>query len=219
MMDEGESALYGFCRAGTSFSLVQRFAMAIKPPIDLTSIIARAASGLRLGERVGNVPNVESKRTRELAGRVRGAKPVVSLCPYCAVGCSTLAYVSDEGKLLDVEGNPESPVNEGHLCPKGSAIFGLTVNEQRWTTPKYRAPHSTEWVDVSLDWALDRIAEKFKAARDDTFVRTGPDGKRRNHTLGIASLGGATFGLEENYLLQKLFKSAGVVSIENQARV
>jgi formate dehydrogenase major subunit len=193
--------------------------MAIKPTIDLTTIISRAVAGMRLGERVGNIPNVESKRTRELAGRVQGAKPVVSLCPYCAVGCSTLAYVSDEGKLLDVEGNPDSPVNAGHLCPKGSAIFGLTVNDQRWTVPKYRAPYSNEWVDVTMDWALDRIAEKFKAARDETFVGIGPDGKRRNHTLGIASLGGATFGLEENYLLQKLFKSAGVVSIENQARV
>jgi formate dehydrogenase major subunit len=193
--------------------------MAVKPTIDLTTMISRAISGLRLGERFGNVPNVESKRTRELAGRVRGAKPVVSLCSYCAVGCSLLAYVSDEGKLLDVEGNPDSPVNEGHLCPKGSAMFGLTVNDQRWTVPKYRAPYSDEWVDVTMEWALDRIAEKFKAARDETFVRIGPDGKRRNHTLGIASLGGATFGLEENYLLQKLFKSAGVVSIENQARV
>jgi formate dehydrogenase major subunit len=193
--------------------------MAVKPTIDLTSIIAKAFSGLRLGERVGNVPNVESERTRKLAGRVRGAKPVTSLCQYCAVGCSTLAYVSDDGKLLVVEGNPDSPVNEGHLCPKGSAIFGLTVNDQRWTTPKYRAPYSSEWTDVTLEWALDRIAEKFKAARDATFVGTGPDGKRRNHTLGVASLGGATFGLEENYLLQKLFKSSGVVSIENQARV
>jgi formate dehydrogenase major subunit len=193
--------------------------MAIKPTLDLTTIISRAISGMRIGERVGNLPNVESKRSRELAGRVRGAKPVVSLCPYCAVGCSTLAYVSDEGKLLDVEGNPDSPVNEGHLCPKGSAIFGLTVNDQRWTTPKYRAPYSSEWIDVTMDWALDRIAEKFKAARDATFVGIGPDGKRRNHTLGIASLGGATFGLEENYLLQKLFKSSGIVAIENQARI
>ena len=188
--------------------------MAIKPTLDLTTIISRAISGMRIGERVGNLPNVESKRSRELAGRVRGAKPVVSLCPYCAVGCSTLAYVSDEGKLLDVEGNPDSPVNEGHLCPKGSAIFGLTVNDQRWTTP-----YSSEWIDVTMDWALDRIAEKFKAARDATFVGIGPDGKRRNHTLGIASLGGATFGLEENYLLQKLFKSSGIVAIENQARI
>jgi formate dehydrogenase major subunit len=227
MMNDGERPVYGFSRAGTSFSLVQpptnaffgEQNMAVKPTIDLAAIVSRAVSGMRLRERVGNLPNVESKRSRALAGRVRGAKPVVSLCPYCAVGCSTLAYVSDEGKLLDVEGNPASPVNEGHLCPKGSAIFGLTVNDRRWTTPKYRAPFSNEWVDCSYDWALDRIAEKFKAAREATFVRNGPDGKRRNHTLGIASLGGATFGLEENYLLQKLFKSAGVVSIENQARV
>jgi formate dehydrogenase major subunit len=193
--------------------------MATKPTIDLTTMLANAVSGLRLKERFGNLPNVESKRTRALQPRVRGAKAVTSVCPYCAVGCSTLAYVSDEGKLLDVEGNPDSPVNAGHLCPKGSAIFGLTVNDQRWTTPKYRAPYSNTWVDVSMDWALDRIAEKFKASREETFVRTGPDGKRRNHTLGIASLGGATFGIEENYLLQKLLKSAGVISVENQARI
>ena len=193
--------------------------MATKPTIDLTAIISKAVSGLRLRERVGNLPNVESKRTRELAGRFRNAQPVVSLCPYCAVGCSTLAYVSDEGKLIDVEGNPGSPVSGGHLCPKGSAIFGLTVNDARWTTAKYRAPYGSEWIDVDYDWALDRIAEKFKAAREETFVRSLPNGKRVNHTLGIASLGGATFGIEENYLLQKLFKSAGVVSIENQARI
>ena len=193
--------------------------MAVKRTIDLSSLLARAAEGLRLRERVGALPNVASKRTQTLQGRIKGAKAVTSLCNYCAVGCSTLAYVSDDGKLLDVEGNPDSPVNAGHLCPKGSAIFGMTVNEQRWTTPKYRAPNSSEWVDVSMDWALDRIAEKFKATRDATFVHALPDGKRVNHTLGIASLGGATFGVEENYLLQKLFKSAGVVSVENQARI
>jgi formate dehydrogenase major subunit len=193
--------------------------MAVKPTIDLRTLMSRATAALRLRERVGNLPNFASERTRTLSARVGNAKPVTSVCPYCAVGCSTLAYVDDNGKLLDVEGNPESPVNAGHLCPKGSAIFGLSVNDQRWTTPKYRPPHGTEWVDVTLDWALDRIAEKFKAARDATFVGVGPDGKRRNHTLGIASLGGATFGVEENYLLQKLFKSAGVVSVENQARI
>lgn len=154
-----------------------------------------------------------------MKGRISGAKAVTSVCPYCAVGCSTLAYVSDEGKLLDVEGNPESPINGGHLCPKGSAIFGLTVNEQRWTTVKYRAPYAADWSDVPLEWAMQRIAERFKATRDSTFVRTSPEGKRLNHTLGIASLGGATFGLEENYLLQKLFKASGVVSVENQARI
>jgi formate dehydrogenase major subunit len=190
-----------------------------RPPIDLTDVLARAVAALRIPERFGALPNVESKRTRNLAGRTKGAKAVTSVCPYCAVGCSTLAYVNDDGKLLDVEGNPDSPINGGHLCPKGSAIFGLTVNEQRWTTVKYRAPHATEWEDKPLGWALERIAERFKESRERTFVRTSEDGKRLNHTLGIASLGGATFGVEENYLLQKLFKSAGVVSVENQARI
>ncbi len=193
--------------------------MAVKPTIDLTTMVSKAASKLRLSERVGSLPNVESKRTRGLAGRVRGAKAVTSLCCYCAVGCSTLAYVSDEGKLLDVEGNPDSPVNGGHLCPKGAALFGLTVNEARWTTVKYRAPYSTRWEEKPLDWALDRIAERFKKTREQTFTRTGDDGKRINNTLGIASLGGATFGVEENYLLGKLMHSAGVVSVENQARI
>jgi formate dehydrogenase major subunit len=194
-------------------------AVATKPTIDLTSVLANAVRGLRLGERVGALPNVASKRTRKLKGRVKGAKAVVSLCPYCAVGCSTLAYVSDDGKLLDVEGNPDSPVSGGHLCPKGSAIFGMTVNEARWTTAKYRAPFATEWEEKPLDWVLDRIAERFKKTREETFVRNLSNGKRVNHTLGIASLGGATFGIEENYLLQKLMKTCGVVSVENQARI
>ena len=193
--------------------------MATKPTIDLTSVLANAVRGLRLSERVGALPNVASKRTRALKGRVKGAKAVVSLCPYCAVGCSTLAYVSDEGKLLDVEGNPDSPVSGGHVCPKGSAIFGMTVNEARWTTAKYRAPFATEWEEKPLDWVLDRIAERFKKTREETFVRNLSNGKRVNHTLGIASLGGATFGIEENYLLQKLMKTCGVVSVENQARI
>ena len=168
---------------------------------------------------IGMLPNVASERTRRLTGRIDGIKPVVSLCAYCAVGCSTLAYVSDGGTLLDVEGNPESPISGGHLCPKGSAIFGLTVNTARWTTVRYRAPFATDWEEKPLDWALDRIAEKFKATREQTFVRELPNGKRINQARGIASLGGATFGIEENYLLSKLFRSAGVVSIENQARI
>ena len=193
--------------------------MAIKRSFDLTSLLSRAVDGLRLRDRVGAVPNLESARTRNLKGRIAGAKAVTSVCPYCAVGCSTLAYVSDAGKLLDVEGNPDSPVNAGHLCPKGSAIFGLTVNTARWTTVKYRAPFATGWEDKPLDWALDRIAEKFKATREETFVRELPNGKRVNQARGIASLGGATFGVEENYLLAKMLRSAGVVSIENQARI
>jgi formate dehydrogenase major subunit len=140
------------------------------------------------------------------------------------VGCSTLAYVSDDGKLLDVEGNPDSPINEGHLCPKGSALFGLTVNDRRWTSAKYRAPYSDRWEDRPLAWVMERIANLVKDTREKTFVRERPSTgsgqvKRVNHTLGIGTLGGATFAIEENYLLGKLFHSLGVVSIENQARI
>ena len=189
------------------------------PERPIISLLSRAFESLRMRERIGALPNIESERTRKLAGRMQGAKTVTSVCPYCAVGCSTLAYVSDAGKLLDVEGNPDSPISGGHLCPKGSAIFGLTVNEARWTTGKYRAPNATQWEDKPVSWMLDRIAERFRETRDRTFVRNLDDGKRVNHTLGIASLGGATFGCEENYLLQKLFKACGVVSVENQARI
>jgi formate dehydrogenase major subunit len=192
--------------------------MAIKPRTDLSALFDRAKSALRLDERIGEKPNLASKRTQNLKGRVAKGKPVVSVCPYCAVGCSTLAYVSDDGKLLDVEGNPDSPVNGGHLCPKGSAIFGLTVNNARWTTAKYRAPYATEWEDKPLPWVMDRIAARVIESRERTFVKE-KNGKRVNHTLGIASLGGATFGCEENYLLGKLMHSLGVVSIENQARI
>jgi formate dehydrogenase major subunit len=187
-----------------------------RPVIDLTSILARASAALR--PRIGALPNVKSERTKQLQGRIKNAKAVTSLCCYCAVGCSTLAYVGDDGKLLDVEGNPDSPVNAGHLCPKGSALFGLTVNTSRWTTAKYRAPHSDVWEEKPLEWMMDRIAQRVKATREATWVAQ-QDGKRVNHTLGIASLGGATFGLEENYLLGKLMHSLGVVSIENQARI
>ena len=174
--------------------------------------------GLDLSARIGMLPNVASERTKQLKGRIAGAKAVTSVCCYCAVGCSTLAYVSDDGTLLDVEGNPDSPINAGHLCPKGSALFGLTVNDLRWTTVKYRAPYSDRYEERPLAWALERIAQLTKDARERTFVKER-DGKRLNHTLGIASLGGATFGVEENYMLGKLMHALGVVSIENQARI
>ena len=195
----------------------------MKTTIDLTKIIP-GTEEIDLSERIGMLPNVASERTKHLKARISGAKAVTSLCCYCAVGCSTLAYVSDDGKLLDVEGNPESPINAGHLCPKGSALFGLTVNEARWTTVKYRAPYSDRYEERPLEWALERIAQKLKDTREKTFARewTNPDTgetRRVNHTLGIASLGGATFGIEENYMLGKLMHSLGIVSIENQARI
>ncbi len=184
--------------------------------IDITGLAGAAET--ELSARVGMLPNVASERTKRLQGRIAGAKPVTSVCGYCAVGCSTLAYVSDDGTLLDVEGNPESPINGGHLCPKGSALFGLTVNDQRWTTVKYRAPYADRYEERPLAWALERIAQRIRETREATFVRER-DGKRVNHTLGISSLGGATFGVEENYLLGKFMHALGVVSIENQARI
>jgi formate dehydrogenase major subunit len=142
-----------------------------------------------------------------------------SVCPYCAVGCSTLFYAKD-GKLIHIEGNPESPINEGTLCPKGATLFGLHTAPTRLATVKYRAPRATEWRDVPLDWAMDRIAELTKRTRDETFVERLPDGTTVNHTLGVASLGGATCDNEENYLIKKVFGGGlGMVFIENQARV
>ena len=129
----------------------------MKTTVDLTKLLSHDGEEL-LRERVGMLPNVASQRTKSLKARISGAKAVTSLCCYCAVGCSTLAYVSDDGKLLDVEGNPESPINAGHLCPKGSALFGLTVNEARWTTVKYRAPYSDRYEERPLEWALERDA-------------------------------------------------------------
>jgi formate dehydrogenase major subunit len=194
----------------------------MKTTIDLTSFLSSAVEEADLRERVGELPNVLSERTRHLKGRIANAKAVVSVCPYCAVGCSTHAYVDGDGKLLDVEGNPDSPISGGHLCPKGSSIFGFTVNQARWTKAKYRAPYSDRWEERPLEWALERIAQLVKKTREETFVKEreiNGETKRVNHTLGIASLGGATFGIEENYLLGKLMHSLGVVSIENQARI
>jgi formate dehydrogenase major subunit len=153
------------------------------------------------------------------APRIRGARVVKSVCPYCAVGCGLNVYVKD-GRVIDIEGNPESPINHGTLCPKGSATFQYTVNSSRVTRVKYRAPYSDHWDEVSLDWAMEQIAQRVRQTRDETFVERLADGREVNHTQGIASLGGATLDVEENYLMKKLFSGAlGMVSIENQARI
>jgi formate dehydrogenase major subunit len=141
------------------------------------------------------------------------------VCPYCAVGCSQLVY-HREGKLLSIEGNYESFISGGTLCPKGSATYGLVVNPRRETKVKYRAPRSDHWEEVSLEWAMERIAQLVKKARDETFVHQTPDGRTVNRTTGIAHLGGATLDNEENYLIKKLFAAGlGMVYIENQARI
>jgi formate dehydrogenase major subunit len=160
-----------------------------------------------------------SRQSAEKASRLRGASVTEGLCPYCAVGCAQLIY-SKNGKLIDIEGNPESPINEGTLCPKGANAFQLAVNPHRVTQVLYRAPYSDHWETRTLDWALDRIAHRVKEVRDADFRTRDESGRLLNMVPSIGTLGGATIDNEENYLLKKLFGGGlGVVSIENQARI
>jgi formate dehydrogenase major subunit len=168
---------------------------------------------------VANQPQPFSPQTAEKASRLRGATVSAGVCPYCAVGCGQLIYTKG-GRLIDVEGDPRSPINEGTLCPKGANAFQLAVNPHRVTRVMYRAPYSDKWEAKPLDWALDRIAEKVKAARDKDFVTRNADGRLLNAVTSFGTLGGATLDIEENYLIKKLFSAGlGVVSIENQARI
>ncbi len=184
----------------------------IEPESTLPAIVSQF---MQLGSRVQPF-SIES---HEKAPRIRDAKVVHSVCPYCAVGCSLNVYVKD-GEVIDIEGNADSPINRGTLCPKGSATFQYTVNPSRLTQVLYRAPYSDHWEIKTLEWAMEQIAQRIRQTRDETFVEHLPDGREVNHTLAIASLGGATLDVEENYLMKKLFTGGlGIVSIENQARI
>lgn len=142
-----------------------------------------------------------------------------SVCPYCAIGCGLLVFTKGK-RPIAIEGNPDSPVNQGRLCPKGANTLQLVANPHRVITVKYRAPHSDRWEDRPLDWAMDRIARLLKDARDRDFVEGNGDGIAVNHLKTVASLGGATLDNEENYLLKKLFTGGlGILPIENQARL
>lgn len=152
---------------------------------------------------------------------IKEGKEVPSVCPYCAVGCGQIVTVAD-GKILDIQGNYDSPVNEGTLCPKGAATYQLAVNPHRWTKAKYRAPYSDHWEDIELEKAMGMIAERFKKTRDENFIEKATVGgaeKTVNQVFAIASLGGATIDDEWNYIHQKLMRATGMVSIENQARI
>jgi len=141
------------------------------------------------------------------------------VCPYCAVGCGQLLYTKG-GTLIDIEGDPRSPINEGTLCPKGANAFQLAVNANRVTQVMYRAPYSDRWETKSLDWAMDQIANRVKAAREKDYAARTQDGRLLNAVDTIGTLGGATLDIEENYLIKKLFSAGlGVVPIENQARI
>src|SRR5690349_12853521 len=162
----------------------------------------------------------QTKFSERLRPRLEQADKVgTSICPFCAVGCSQLVYAKN-GKPIHIEGDPRSPVNQGTLCPKGASTLGVLLSPQRITNVLYRKPYGTEWEEKPLDWAMERVAQLTKRTRDETFVERLPDGKVVNHTLGIASVGGATLDNEENYLIKKLLGGGlGVVNIENQARI
>jgi formate dehydrogenase major subunit len=155
--------------------------------------------------------------------RIGGAKEVHSLCPYCAVGCAIIAYTKEDGKghtkLLQIEGDPDSPVNEGRLCPKGATGMQLAVSNRRVEKPLYRAPGSDKWQEISWEEMLDKLALRIKESRDATFVTQDAKGNTVNRCEGVAFAGGATFSSEEGYFAAKLMRSLGVVHIEQQARV
>jgi formate dehydrogenase major subunit len=160
-----------------------------------------------------------SPQTANKSSRLRGATVTDGVCPYCAVGCGQLIYTK-AGRLIDIEGDPRSPINEGTLCPKGANAFQLAVNPHRVTHVLYRAPYSDRWEKKPLDWAMERIATRVKEARDADFTERDEQGHLLNSVRSFGSLGGATLDNEENYLIKKLFSGGlGVVSIENQARI
>jgi formate dehydrogenase major subunit len=160
----------------------------------------------------------QSPKHHDLKPRTHGAKVVPSICPYCAVGCGQKVYVKDE-KVVQIEGDPDSPISRGRLCPKGSATRQLVTSSTRETKVKYRRPHGTEWEELDLDTAMDMIADRVIAARDHGWQQHDPHGRKLNRTLGFAHLGGATLDNEENYLIKKFFSAMGAVQIENQARI
>lgn len=181
------------------------------------------AGGSALGSLValGVEPQPVRTATVPTTWKIENTRTVPSVCPYCAVGCGVLVHTRD-GKVVNIEGNPDSPINRGTLCPKGAASFQLTVNPNRPTGCLHRRPGRTEWEPIELQRAMELVAERVKQTRDRTFRRTATiDGREVlvNHTLAIGSLGGATMDNEWNYVQAKFFRGIGGVYIENQARI
>jgi formate dehydrogenase major subunit len=173
----------------------------------------------QLREPLGLAAAAQSRRSETLRARTHEADRVVqSICPYCAVGCGQKVYVKDE-KVVQIEGDPDSPISRGRLCPKGAGSLGYVNSPLRETKVKYRRPHGTAWEELDLDTAMEMIADRVVKTREETWEATNDKGEALNRTLGIAALGGATLDSEENYLLKKSFTAMGAVSIENQARI
>lgn len=177
-----------------------------------------AGAGTALGGLVGLGLTLAPARAKAQLLRIKDSRSVPSICPFCSVGCGTLIHVKD-GRLINIEGDPRSPHNEGTLCPKGAAIYQLHVNPNRPTRVLHRKPGATGWEEVELDWAMDRVAELVRKTRDETFIEQLPNGKRVNMTPAIFALGGATLDNEFNHIAQKFCRGLGIVAIENQARI
>jgi formate dehydrogenase major subunit len=166
--------------------------------------------------------DIRSAKKIQQEFRLTGAKEVKSLCPYCAVGCALIAYtkeVNGKTQLLQIEGDPDSPVNEGRLCPKGATAMQLATSSRRVEKPLYRAPGSSKWEEKTWDFMLDKLAQNLKASRDNTFIAQDAAGNTVNRTEGVAFAGGAAFSSEEGYFATKMMRTLGVVHIEQQARV
>jgi formate dehydrogenase major subunit len=161
----------------------------------------------------------KSRRSETLTPRTKTADRVVqSVCPYCAVGCGQKVYVKDE-RVIQIEGDPDSPISRGRLCPKGAASEQLVNSQSRELKVKYRAPYATSWTELDLEQATNMIAERVVRTRAETWESQNDKGEPLNRTRGIAFLGGATLDSEENYLIKKLFTALGAIQIENQARI
>lgn len=166
----------------------------------------------------GTGPEAMSDRTRNLKPKFDGAQVACSVCPYCGVGCGQLAFHKN-GKLISIEGDPESPISRGHLCPKGADSFELVTHPGRELKVKYRRPFSREWESLDLEQAMNMVADRLWKSREDTFLEKKDD-RAVMHTKAIGHLGGATLDIEENYLIKKLFTAGlGMVCLSNQARI
>ena len=174
---------------------------------------------VRAGDALGLGKGSRSPGSLALTPRTEQADRVVrSVCPYCAVGCGQLVFVKDE-RITQIEGDPDSPISRGRLCPKGAATKSLVSGPNRETRVRYRRPYATQWEELPLDTAMEMIAERVIRTRQQTWQERDQQGRRVNRTLGMASLGGATLDNEENYLIKKLFTALGAIQIENQARI
>lgn len=182
-----------------------------------SGVVVAGAALSQLGFDLTPIQSYAAELRRE--SRIKDAKETPSICCFCSVGCGILVATDKKGKVINMEGDPDHPISEGSLCAKGAASYQIAVNENRLRKVRYRAPNSTQWKEVSWDFALDRIARNIKKSRDKSFVDKNKDGKVVNRTDGIASVGSAAMDNEECWLYQSFLRALGLVYIEHQARI